>query len=88
MNCLNRWPVSVGMSAVEASRCLLLPEQGMFTQGPVMGCRYKYTPADLQKKIDNRRDRGAVGNLVMEQARLTNLCTNAQSMGNTEEAER
>ncbi|KAK9861492.1 hypothetical protein WJX84_007851 [Apatococcus fuscideae] len=49
---------------------------------------YKYTPADLQKKIQDRRDRGAVGNLVAEQARLTNLLTAAQDIANIEEEQR
>ena len=51
-------------------------------------CSYKYTPADLQKKIQDRRDRGAVGNLVAEQARLTNFLAAAQDSGNAEETER
>lgn len=78
-----------GAVYLQAHACRSAEEDPESTLTCLMGrCSYKYTPADLQKKIQDRRDRGAVGNLVAEQARLTNFLAAAQDSGNAEETER
>ena len=51
--------------------------------------RYTYTPADVQRMIEEKRARGTGGrNAAAEKARLERLRDNALDRGDAEEAQR